>query len=119
MTDPTVTVPFKLPDLIGGLAEGKGLAKASPQELALEFVVKETVFDVFKSGIKEVRIPRSEIEAVQLQQGLFRDKLRVRVKSIACIQDLPNSETGEVVLHIARRNRAQAGDVVSVLGGRT
>ena len=35
------TLPFKVPDLFAGFAEGKGLAKASPSELVLEFVVKD------------------------------------------------------------------------------
>jgi hypothetical protein len=46
MPDQSITLPFKVPDLFGGFAEGKGLAKASPSELVLEFVVKDTVLDL-------------------------------------------------------------------------
>ena len=33
MPDLSITLPFKVPDLFAGFAEGKGLAKVSPSEL--------------------------------------------------------------------------------------
>jgi hypothetical protein len=111
----SITVPFKLPDLYAGFAEGKGLAKASDSELILEFIVKDSVLNLLKSGTKEIRIPRSEIDAIHHRQGWFSDKLRIRVKSIRWLADLPDSDTGEVTLHVARRDRTQAADLVRVL----
>ena len=46
MPDQLITLPFKVPDLFAGFAEGRGLAKASPSELVLELVVKDTVLDL-------------------------------------------------------------------------
>jgi hypothetical protein len=111
----SITLPFKLPNLYAGFAEGKGLAKASDSELTLEFVLKENVLNLLKSGIKEIRIPRSEIDTIHHRQGWFSDKLRVRVKSIRWLGDLPGGDTGEVTLHVARRDRPQAAALVQVL----
>ncbi len=115
MTDPTVTLPFSVPDLLGGFAEGQGMAKASPAELILEFVVKDSVVNVFKSGIKEIRIPRAEIDVVRLKRGWFGARLSIRVKSLKWLADLPGCDSGEVNLHIARRDRDQAAAFVQVL----
>ena len=101
-------VPFKLPHLFSGFAEGKGLAKASPSELTLEFVVKETVLDIFKTGIREIRIPQSEIASLALRQGWFKDKIHIRLKSLRWLAELPGGDTDELTLHVSRRDRSQA-----------
>ena len=110
-----VTVPFKVPNLFAGFAEGKGLAKADNSELTLEFIIKENLLNVFKTGVKEIRIPQSEIAAIHLRQGWFTDKLRIRLKSLRWLADLPGCDSDEVTLHIARRDRPQAADLVQAL----
>ena len=115
MCDQSVTLPFRVPDLLAGFAEGKGLAKASTTEIALEFVVKDTVLEVFKSGVKEIRIPRTEIDVVRLKRGWFGAKVHIRVKSLKWLGDLPGCDSGEITLQIARRDRDLAGDFVQML----
>lgn len=116
MAGESITLPFKVPDLFGGFAEGKGLAKASPADLILEFVVKDTVVSVFKSGMKEIRIPREEIDIVRLKRGWFGAKVHIRVKSLKWLAELPGCDNGEVTLHVARKDRGQAAAFVRVLG---
>jgi hypothetical protein len=115
MPEQSIILPFTVPDLFAGFAEGKGLAKASPSELTLEFVVKENLLNVFKSGLKEIRIPRTEIDVVRLKRGWFGAKVHIRVKSMKWLADLPGCDNGEVTLHVARRDRDQAADFVQVL----
>jgi hypothetical protein len=115
MPEPLVTVPFRVPDLYAGFAEGKGLAKATPTELTLEFVVRDAVVELVKSGIKEIRIPRTELDAVSFQRGWFGAKVHLRAKSLKLLADLPGCDNGEVTLHIARRDRDQAADFVRAL----
>ena len=91
------------------------MAKASPSELSIEFVVTDTVVSVFKSGVKEIVIPRSELDVVHLKQGWFGTHVHIRVKSLKWLADLPGCENGEVTLHIARRDREQAAAFVQVL----
>jgi hypothetical protein len=114
--DQSITLPFTVPDLFAGFAEGTGLAKASPVELSLEFVIKDAVVSVFKGSMKEVRIPRAEIDAVRLNRGWFGAKVHIRVKSLKWLAELPDCDNGEVTLHIARRDRDQAAAFVRLLG---
>jgi len=115
MPDESKTLPFEVPDLFAGFAEGKGLAKASPAELTLEFVVRDSLVNVLKSRLKEIHIPRSEIDAVRLKRGLFGAKVHIRVKSMRLLADLPGCDNGEVTLHVARRDRDQAAGFVQIL----
>ena len=117
MPDQAITIPFAVPGLFGGFAEGKGLAKASGTELTLEFVVKDSVVSVLSSGMKEIRIPREEIDAVRIKRGWFGAKVYIRVKSLKWLAGLPGCDNGEVALHIARRDRDQAAAFVRLLGG--
>ena len=116
MSEESITLPFSVPHLFAGFAEGKGLAKASPANLILEFVVKDTIVSVFKSGMKEIRIPRAEIDRVGLKRGWFGAKVDIRVKSLKWLTELPGCDNGEVTLHIARKDRDQAAAFVRVLG---
>ena len=70
---------------------------------------------VLKTGVKEIRIPRSDIDAIQLKRGWFGATVRVRVKSIKWLAGLPDCENGELTLHVARRDRDRAVDFVRVL----
>ena len=115
MPDQSITLPFTVPNLFAGFAEGKGLAKVSPSELILEVVVKETVLDVFKSGMKEIHIPRSEVDVVRLKRGWFGAKVYIRLKSMKWLADLPSCDNGEITLHVARRERDQAAEFVQML----
>jgi hypothetical protein len=117
MPDQIITLPFSVPDLLAGFAEGNGLAKGSPAELTLEFVVKDSFLNLLKSGMKEIRIPRSEIDAVRFKRGWFGAKVCIRVKSLKWLADLPGCDSGEVTLHIARRDRDLAGEFARLFSG--
>jgi hypothetical protein len=112
----SVSLPFKLPEMFAGIIEGRGLARATPSELTLEFVVKESVLNVFKTGIKELHIPQTEIEYLQHKPGWFGDRIKLRVKSMRWLEDVPGCHDCELTLRVARRNRVQAGDMVQMLG---
>ena len=115
MIDQTVTLPFALPDSVAGLVECSGLARATPSELALEFVLKDGLLNVLKSGVKEIRIPRSEIEVIRLKRGWFGTSVRIRVKSLKWLANLPDCDNGELTLHIARQDRDRAAELVRLL----
>src|SRR3974390_1473710 len=115
MTNETITLPFAVPDLFAGFAEGRGLAKASQAELTLELVVKDNLLNVLKSSVKEVHIPRTEIDAVRLKRGWFGAKMHIRVKSMKWLADLPGCGSGEVTLQVARKDRDRAEDFVKLL----
>ena len=115
MPEQPIILPFTVTNLFAGLAQRKGLATASPSELTLEFVVKETELKVLKGGVKEIHVPGSEIDVIRLKQGWFGAKVHIRVKRMKWLADLPGCENGEVTLHVARRNRIDAADFVQAL----
>ena len=117
MPDEPVTLPFTVPDLFAGLAEVKGLAKASPAEVVLEFLVADTVINLIKSDVKEVRVPRAEVALVRLKRGWFGAKVYIRLKSMKWLAELPGCEHGEITLRVARPDRDTAASFVQVLGG--
>src|ERR1019366_979128 len=114
MPDQSITLTFTVPDLFAGFAEGKGLAKASPSELVLEFVVKDTVVDLFKSGMKEIRIPRSEVNVVRFKRDWFGAKVHIRLKSMKWLAAWPGGEKGKVPLPLPRRERDQVAKFVQM-----
>src|SRR5271165_1976618 len=108
MPEQTIGLPFKMPDLYSGMADGKGLAKATPSELVLELVIKDSVLGVFQSNVKEIHIPRDEVEFARLARGWFATKVHIRVKSMKWLADLPGCDSADFTLHVARRDREQA-----------
>ena len=66
--EPALTLLFNVRNLLGGLAQGKGLATASPSELILEFLVEDSVLGLLKSRAKDLHIPQSEIDAIRLKR---------------------------------------------------
>jgi hypothetical protein len=115
MASEQINVPFTLPEMFAGFVAGNGLAKATPTELTLEFVVQDNVLNLLKTGVKEIHIPRSEIDWIQHKRGWFGDKVNVRVKSLRWLADLPGCDNAEVSLRISRRDRARAGELVQIL----
>ncbi len=115
MSDEMITLPFKLPDMFGGFAEGKGLAKATAAELRLEIVVKDSLLNVLKSGVKEIHVPQPEIDIVRFKRGWFGGKVYIRLKSMKWLADLPGCDSNEVILHIARGDRDRAEQFAKML----
>ena len=58
---------------------------------------------------------RSEIDVVHFKRGWFGAKVRIRLKSMKWLAELPGCDHGEITLHVARRDRDQAGDFVRML----
>lgn len=74
------------------------------------------MLDLFKSSMKEIRIPLAEVDFVQLKRGWFGAKIHIRVKSLKWLAEVPGCDNGEVTLHVARRDRDQAVTFVQLLG---
>jgi len=66
--------------------------------------------------MKEIRIPRCEVDVVRFKRGWFGARVHTRLKSMKWLADLPGCDNGEVILHVARRDRDQAAAFVKRLG---
>ncbi len=104
------SVPFKA-EKYHGLSEVNGMAKFSSAGIVLEFEAK--LFGLISEGVKEARLPISEILDVKFKKGLFKRgaKIEVRAKSLAAISQLPN-ENGSLVLKIKRADFERAREAV-------
>ena len=94
------SIPFKT-ESAHGITTVNGVAKFSPAGIILEFEAK--VFGLFGGGVKEVRLPLSEILDVKFRKGLFKRgaKIEVRMRTFAKLAELPNTD-GKMILKLVR-----------------
>lgn len=94
------SVPFKT-ESAHGLSTYNGVAKFSAAGIVLEFESKW--FGIIGGGVKEVRLPISEILDVKFKKGIFKRgaKVIIRTKTFATLATLPNSD-GKLTLKLER-----------------
>lgn len=94
------SVPFKI-ESAHGLTSVNGVAKFSSAGIVLEFESKW--FGVIAGGVKEVRLPVSEILDIKFKKGVFKRgaKIIIRTKTFSTLASLPN-ENGKVTLKLDR-----------------
>ncbi len=93
-----ISIPFKA-EKHSGLSEVNGIAKFSQAGIVFEFESK--LFGLISEGVKEARIPATEILDVKFKKGIFRRgaKIKIRTRSLAAIAGIPN-DGGTVTLNI-------------------
>jgi hypothetical protein len=111
------TVPVTLSEIYQGFASGSGLVRDEGEALCLEFQVKDSVVGLLKSEIKQVRIPRADLASVAIRSHFFglTTKLIIGVNRLESVQDVPGMEQGRIILHVARKDRAAAEQLVAGL----
>lgn len=103
------TVPFHF-DAFGGFGEVQGLAHITEQGLELQFTTRDALFGVLKTGQRSVQVSLSSLMSVNYRAGWFwlMPKIELRVRDLATLKDLPESEQGRVTLGISFRDRHDA-----------
>ena len=115
-----ISVPFKITDAHHGFAPVDGVAKFSAAGIVLEFEAK--ILGLMKTGVKEVRIPQSEILDIKLKSGafntkfekLFGTKIEIRLNNFTTLSEVPNKD-GKILLKIIRADRELAEKAIQVL----
>lgn len=104
-------VPFKVDDE-HGLSETIGLAKFSAAGIVLEFE-KEYLGMVKAGGVKEARIPLTEILDIEFGKGFLGTfgSINVRFRSLGMLEGIPTKK-GKLKLKVARADRQIAIDCV-------
>ena len=108
------TIPFSL-DAYEGLAEVEGLARFEDDVLSLEFEAKDAFFGVVKSGVKEVHLALTDLVSADFSKNMFRATLKLRVRSMMLIKEIPGASRGELKLRFARKHRDEAHALASKL----
>ena len=100
------TISFHF-DAYGGLGKVQGLAHLDEHGLQLQFSTCDALFGVLKSGTRTLRIPFSALQSVRYSAGWFwgMPRIELRVRDLAALKELPESEQGRVTLHMSWRDR--------------
>jgi hypothetical protein len=104
LTRRSMTVPFAISELAGGLAEAHGLASLTSEGVRLEWETSETFFGS-KVSKGSVTIPLDEIVAVDLKRSwFFWYALQIQTASLEVVSAVPNSKQGKVSVTISRNH---------------
>jgi hypothetical protein len=117
LTD-SICLPFGLPEVYQGFAEGNGILRASQDGLILEFQVKDSLLGLLASDVKEVVVPIEEIASLELRKGWIRTRIIIRATSLKTLSDVTGNQGAEITLSVSRKHRALAEDLVSMLSLR-
>lgn len=106
-------VPFKS-ESEHGITSVAGLAKFSGAGIILEFESK--IVGLISTGVKEVRLPLSEILDVKFRKGFMKRfaKIEVRMASVQKIAGIP-SEGGKITLKLTRDDFDRGAEAVERL----
>ena len=107
-----ISIPFKIEGAHGGFSVVSGMAKISRAGIVLEFEAK--IFGMMKTGVKEVRVPLSEIETIEVRRKFFRHSLEIWLDNFKTLNEIPNKD-GRIVLQIAKDDRPRADEAVRLL----
>ncbi len=118
MLTESISLPFTLREVYKGFAEGRGVLRANPDGLILEFQVKDALFGLLSSGVKEVGIRIDEIASIDLRKGWIRTTVIIRAVSLKTLCDVFGNEGAEIALRVSRKDRALAEELVSMLNLR-
>jgi hypothetical protein len=107
------SIPFKS-EADSGFSSVNGVAKFSSAGIVLEFESK--VLGLISKGVKEERLPMSELLDVKFKKGVLRRgaKIEIRLNSFTRLTQLPSQE-GKITLKIGAEDWERARDAVAQL----
>ncbi len=109
------SVPFLIPGIHAGLADVEGVVRLESGELVLDFRTVDGVVGMLKSRVSEVHIPLRHVEALEYKRGIFRGRIRLRVRRLELLASVPGSDGAEVVLRCKRRHKLSASEFANLV----
>jgi hypothetical protein len=111
-------VPVSLGYQYAGLAYCTGLLRDEGDDLMLEYQSREAFFgDLFRSSVRQARIPRDRIASVTLHKtwlGL-KTELVIQTTSLEPVADVPGMNLGRLALGVKKSHRPAAERLVAEL----
>ena len=111
----TFSIPIKLNDSFEGFAESKGLLLLKNGAVIIQFQTKDAILGMVKSDLKTVDIPLENLIEISYKKSIFGNKLILLVDNLSFVEQLPSSDSNEIVLSIARKDIDTAIDLVRAL----
>ena len=99
------SLPFTLPEVYHGLAEGHGRLHVGEEGLRLEYRVKDAVLGLLKSRVREVFLSYGDIEEFEFRDGWLRRSFVIHVNTMQVASDFPGAEEGHIVLRFRKIDR--------------
>ena len=112
---PRITVPFKIDEVMHGLAEAEGILSFDGEKVVLEFRTADSLVGLVKSRVKKVAIGLHQIEEIDFRKGLWSCRLRMRLSELKAAARIPNSKSGEMVLCVSKKYARVAESLVADL----
>ena len=112
------TARFTCPELFHGLAQCSGLLQLTNDELLIEFETKDTVLNLWRSGMREVRVPIADIASVRLERQFWNSRVILRSHRLKSFEGIPGHDAGQVKLILDKNSRAAGERLVRELSDR-
>ena len=107
------SLPFSIP-MYAGLARADGLVRLEGGSLVLEFQIQDRALGLLKTDLKELRIPISEIERLELKTGWFsRPRFSVQTETMRVSRQIPGSQHGTFELILEKGHLLAAKHLIS------
>lgn len=101
-------LPFKYEDYVAGLALVSGFIGFDQDSLNIEYHISDNVLEVYKSDLKEVKVPYQNIESIEYKKGWFSQKLIVHLGTLKNVDKLPFLKENQLIFNLKRMIRPQA-----------
>jgi hypothetical protein len=108
------SLPFTV-SMLYGAARATGLVRLEGMSLLVEYELKDRVFGLIRSELKEVRLPLRDVESIAVERGWWGDVLVLRVSTLRAARTLPGQDKGTVRLDVARKDRAAAEQLANAV----
>jgi hypothetical protein len=134
-----ISVPFRIQNVLDGLAEANGVLSLREDFVRIEFQTtrnpkiglfyfslqedcapnefqtKDSIFGGIKTGVSTVDIPISDIEELHFKKGIFGNALTIRLSSIGESVEIPNQQAGVIRVSIDKNYIEAALNFVSAV----
>jgi hypothetical protein len=107
------TVPFTM-TTHNGFAEVNGLLRLEDSALYVDYEIADSITGILKTSVK-VAIPQSQIADADYKNGLIGGKIRIRVKEMDELRDIPWRIGAEFMVKVKRRDRDDASQFAEEL----
>jgi len=101
-------LPFKYEDYVAGLAVVSGFIGFDQDSINVEYHISDNVLEVYKSELKEVKIPYQNIENIEFKKGWFSQRLIVHLGTLKNVDKLPFLKDNQLIFNIKRKIRNKA-----------
>ena len=109
----TIRLPFHIGRLYGGAAKIEGFVFLGPEDLSLEYRLRDAFFGAFTGAIQSQAVAWEDLDWARCGPGFFRPWLLLAARSLSTFDKLPNADTGQIRLRVPWGHRRQLRTLTS------